>query len=292
MNRSRFLKTLGLLPIIPSAMKLNELGRLAESFNPSSKMPVWFIGHGNPMNALFDNAFTKSLNQMGKSLKEKPNAILVISAHWLTKGTFVSVSPHPETIYDFGGFPEALYHVKYPASGSPEYAKETKRIITSTSVKEDENWGLDHGAWTILKHLFPNADIPVFQLSIDFYQSPQKHFLLGQELKSLREKGVLIVGSGNIVHNLGIVDFSDAAKPMDWAVEFDEIVKAKINARLFNDLINYPNLGKTAAIAVPSNDHYLPMLYSLGLADNNEGIKFTFEEIQNGSISMRCFQVG
>ncbi|WP_212005786.1 4,5-DOPA dioxygenase extradiol [Chitinophaga sp. HK235] len=253
-------------------------------------MPVMFIGHGNPMNGISDNAFTKALASMGQTLKDKPRAILVISAHWLTKGTHVLVAPQPETIHDFGGFPEALYQVQYPAPGAPEVARETKNLITSTQVVEDEQWGLDHGAWTVLKHMYPLADIPVYQLSIDYHQPPEYHFKLAAELQALRRKGVLIMGSGNIVHNLRQIIFTDNAKPYDWAVSFDALVKEKLEKGAFQDLINYHTLGQAAQLSIPTNDHYLPMLYTLGLVNKNEQIAFTYEEIQNGSISMRCFQ--
>lgn len=271
-------------------MQLNELRNITNEYKSTNEMPVMFIGHGNPMNGISDNAFTKSLGRMGKSLAQKPTAILVISAHWLTKGTHVLVAPQPATIHDFGGFPEALYAVQYPAPGAPEMARETKKLITSVNVVEDNDWGLDHGAWTVLKHMYPNADIPVYQLSIDYYQSPEYHFKLAAELKELRKKGVLIMGSGNIVHNLRQVSFSNNAKPFDWAVSFDEKVKKKLEEKAFQDLINYQSLGQDALLSIPTNDHYLPMIYTLGLINKGEDIQFTYEEIQNGSISMRCFQ--
>lgn len=253
-------------------------------------MPVMFIGHGNPMNGISDNAFTRALSQMGQQLPDKPRAILVISAHWLTKGTHVLVAPQPQTIHDFGGFPEALYDVQYPAPGAPALARETKELITSAKVVEDDHWGLDHGAWTVLKHMYPLADIPVYQLSIDYHQPPEYHFKLAAELQALRHKGVLIMGSGNIVHNLRQVVFADNAKPFDWAISFDNLVKEKLEQKAFNDLVNYHTLGTVAQLSIPTNDHYLPMLYTLGLVNKNEEIQFTYEEIQNGSISMRCFR--
>ncbi|RFS20522.1 4,5-DOPA dioxygenase extradiol [Chitinophaga silvatica] len=271
-------------------MHLNELKNISRDYKTTNEMPVMFIGHGNPMNGISDNAFTKALGNMGKAIPQKPSAILVISAHWLTKGTHVLVSPHPTTIHDFGGFPEPLYQVQYPAPGAPELARETKNLITSVNVVEDHEWGLDHGAWTVLRHMYPKADIPVYQLSIDYYQKPEYHFKLAAELKELRKKGVLIMGSGNIVHNLRQVSFSDNAKPYDWAISFDETVKKKLSEGAFQDLINYHELGQEAMLSIPTNDHYLPMIYTLGLINKNEVIQFTYEEIQNGSISMRCFQ--
>ncbi|NIG54658.1 4,5-DOPA dioxygenase extradiol [Chitinophaga sp. Cy-1792] len=271
-------------------MDLHDFRNISDRFTNTDEMPVMFIGHGNPMNGIADNAFTRALGTMSKSLPMKPRAILVISAHWLTSGTHVLVSLQPKTIHDFGGFPEALYQVQYPAPGAPELAIETGKLITSTDVVEDNHWGLDHGAWTILRHMYPAADIPVYQLSIDYHQPPEYHFKLAAELKALRKKGVLIIGSGNIVHNLYQIVFSLHAKPFDWAISFDETVKKKLQQGAFNELVNYQQLGREAALAIPTNDHYLPMLYTLGLINKGEDIRFTYEEIQNASISMRCFQ--
>jgi len=290
MERASFLKTMALMPLAIKTMNLNDLKNISSEYSHSPKWPAIFIGHGNPMNALWDNPFTQSLEKLGKSFTEKPNAIMVISAHWLTRGTSVTVSEKPRIIYDFGGFPDELYRVQYPAKGSPEKAKETKQTINSTSVNEDSSWGLDHGAWTVLKHMFPNADIPVFQLSIDATQPPEYHFKLASELKTLREKGVLIIGSGNIVHNLYEVSFSANAKPADWAIEFDDIVRKRLINRSFADLINYEKFGSVASLSVPTNDHYLPMLYTIGLSNTSDELTFTYEEIQNTSLSMRCFK--
>jgi 4,5-DOPA dioxygenase extradiol len=275
-------------------MHLTDLKKTTDNFSNGNTMPVWFIGHGNPMNVLEDNAFTKSLYSTATSLKEKPNAILVISAHWLTrKGTFVAVTEKPETIYDFYGFPEAMYKVKYPAPGAPAVANEVKEIVASAQIEEDKDWGLDHGAWTVLKHAFPDAEIPVFQMSIDYSKPSDYHFKLASELQSLRKKGVLIIGSGNIVHNLRQANFYNANAPAySWAEEFDQISKQKIMSREFNDLIHYKNLGQAAELSIPTPDHYYPMLYSLGLITDKDEVKFTYEEIQNASVSMRCFQIG
>ncbi len=270
-------------------MKLQELKKITDTFAKSDKMPAFFIGHGNPMNAILDNPFTKSLEVMGKSVLQKPNAILVVSAHWLSRGTFVSTSPKPETIYDFGGFPAELYKVTYPAPGSPEYARELMKDIPL--VKEDPEQGLDHGAWTILKHMFPKADIPVFEMSIDYHQPMQYHFDLAAQLSSLRQKGVLIIGSGNIVHNLSLWFAKKDESPYDWNIEFDEWVKDRINQRDFQSLIHYENKGASAKLAVPTPDHYIPMLYSLALAGKEEAIQFTYEEVFSAA-SMRAFRIG
>ncbi|HET7152362.1 MAG TPA: 4,5-DOPA dioxygenase extradiol, partial [Candidatus Kapabacteria bacterium] len=255
----------------------------------NSLMPVFFIGHGDPMNALRDNAFTRSLAAMGKSSTVKPKAIMVISAHWLTRGTYVATTATPETIYDFGGFPDEMYHIVYPAPGAPDVAKEVMKL--SSEVKPDAEWGLDHGAWTVLKHMFPAADIPTFQLSIDYFKPMQYHFDLARALKPLREQGVLVIGSGNIVHNLRAFFSSPQGTPFDWTVEFDKWVKEKIEKRDFQSLINYESEGAAAKLAVPTVDHYVPMLYSLALAGEKEPIAFTYEEVQS-SLSMRCFKVG
>lgn len=292
MDRSDFLRMMASLPLGGFFMNLHELKNVTDGFSSTRQMPVLFVGHGNPMNAIADNAFTKSLGKWGSSFEEKPRAILVISAHWLTHGTHVMVSPKPRTIHDFGGFPQALYQIQYPVAGSPEFAGETKRLVTSVHVEDDDQWGLDHGAWTVLKHMFPKADVPVYQLSIDYAKPPAYHYNLAKELRSLRNKGVLIVGSGNIVHNLYQIDFDEHAKPYDWAVEFDESVKQLLQNKDYGRLIDYSSLGNAARQSIPTNDHYLPMLYSLGLTDKSESLTFTFEEIQNASISMRCFQVG
>lgn len=262
---------------------------MAAKLLEGSKMPVLFIGHGSPMNAIESNAFTKSLNLLGKAFVEKPKAIMVVSAHWLTKGTYVSTTERPETIYDFYGFPQELYQVKYPAPGHPSSAKEVTRL--AAEVKEDGQWGFDHGAWTILKHIFPEADIPVFQLSIDYNKSMEYHFELARKLNKLRELGILVIGSGNIVHNLRLI-FSNADNaPYDWAVEFDEIVKDRINNRDFDSLIHYEKYGKAGQLSVPTVDHYVPLMYSLALADDDDEISFTYEEVFS-SLSMRCLRIG
>jgi len=254
-----------------------------------SLMPVFFLGHGNPMNAVYTNAFTRRLNEMGNSLKWKPDAILVVSAHWLTRGIYASTTAFPETIYDFSGFPEELYKVVYPAPGAPVQAEYTMELIPE--IKADEEMGLDHGAWSMLVHMFPDADIPVFQLSIDFHQPMQYHFDLGKKLFPLRKKNILIIGSGNIVHNLQYAFPLDNPNKYPWASEFDEWVKDKIVKRDFESLINYQSGGEAAKMSVPTTDHYIPLLYCLGLVQENEDINFTYEEIIT-SLSMRCFRIG
>ena len=296
MHRKTFLKSLALLPLVTCNMKLQEFPSITNALPNTEKMPVLFVGHGSPMNALEDNAFTRSLRKLGEQFKQdgkKPAAILVVSAHWLTRGSYVNIAPKPETIHDFGGFPKELFEAQYPAAGSPELAKETAKL--SALIQETDDWGLDHAARTTLTHLFPEADIPVFQLSIDYYQPLQYHLDLAAQLNALREKGVLIIGSGNIVHNLRLSMErlrNGDARPFDWAVEFDTWVSEKIAGRDFQSLVTYEKAGESGKLSVPTPDHYIPMLYSLGLAGEKEEIKQAYEEVTLGGISMRTFQVG
>jgi 4,5-DOPA dioxygenase extradiol len=288
MHRRNFIKNTSLIALGASGFSLQEFHGITSGFAKSPLMPAIFIGHGTPMNAINDNAFTQSLTKLGKDLP-RPNAIAVVSAHWLTDKTFVSVNPAPKTIYDFDGFPEALYKVKYEPKGHPDLAKEVKNLAPAIPVHEANGMGLDHGAWTVLKHIYPKADIPVFQLSIDYYKPPKFHYELGQLLKKLREKGVLIIGSGNIVHNLGTIKPEGAA--YDWAIEFDGIVKEHLDNGDFMSLVNYQKFGKAAQMSVPSHDHYTPMLYTLGLSNKNEHVKYFHEGLELGSISMRSFMI-
>ncbi len=249
------------------------------------KMPVLFVGHGSPMNAIEHNEFTESWVNLGKKLT-KPKAILCISAHWLTRGTTkVTAMEKPRTIHDFGGFPPELFAQQYPAHGATDFAEETKKLITSTTVESDFDWGLDHGTWSVLLPMFPLADIPVFQLSIDYSRPPQYHYDLARQLSALRRKGVLIMGSGNIVHNLGMLRFD--GQVYDWATEFDEKIKALITDKNHEPIINYNSLGKMAQLSIPTNDHYLPLLYSLALQEKDESVAFFNDKNQMGAISMR-----
>ncbi|MBC7864751.1 MAG: 4,5-DOPA dioxygenase extradiol [Bacteroidia bacterium] len=271
---------------------LNALNSLTENFSASDTMPVIFIGHGSPMNAVEDNPFTKTLSQLSTKI-QKPNAILVISAHWLTRGnSLVSLNPNPQTIYDFGGFPDELYNIKYEPKGAPEFAKEIISKVTTEKIMGHDTMGLDHGAWTILKYIYPEANIPVFQLSIDYDKSPQWHFNLAKQLSFLRKKGVLILSSGNIVHNLRIIDWNRDAKVADWSLEFDSIFKKQMLSENFSSLIDYYSLGSSAKLAIPTNDHYLPALYTLGLKEKNETISHIYEGFQNSTVSMRSFLIG
>ena len=228
------------------------------------KLPVLFIGHGSPMNGIEDNEFSRTWAKFGKEIP-KPKAVLVISAHWLTNGTHITAMENPKTIHDFGGFPQALFDVQYPAKGSPELAKTTSELITSTQIGLDHDWGLDHGTWTVVRHMYPNADIPVLQLSIDYNKPAQYHYDLAKQLASLRKKGVLIIGSGNMVHNLRMVAWDKLQEPeygFDWAIEMNTIFKEKISTNDFKSLIDYEKLGSAAKLAIPTPDHYYPLLYN------------------------------
>lgn len=252
-------------------------------------MPVLFVGHGNPMNALEKNEYHNTWSDLGKRLP-RPKAILCVSAHWLSNGTKVTAMERPKTIHDFGGFPQELFDVQYPVPGSPDFAKETQALITKTKVQSDLEWGLDHGTWSVLLPMFPKADIPVFQLSIDYTQPPQYHYDLAKELAALRKKGVLIIGSGNIVHNLGMIDWS--GKAFDWTIEFDARIKQFMDKGDHASVVNYEKLGTIAKLAVPTNDHYLPLLYSLALQEKNDPIAYFNDKCEMGSISMRSLKIG
>lgn len=263
-----------------------------------SKMPVLFIGHGSPLNLILDNDFTRSLKELGGHLP-RPKAILVISAHWLTDGTYVGCMDRPKTIHDFYGFPRELYRMAYPSPGAPDEGRFVTQLVRKVPVECGVEWGLDHGAWAILKHLYPQADIPVFEMSLDYTFNDwrpkpiQYHYDLAKELGELRNRGVLVIGSGNIVHNLGLLDFSNIeADPVPWAREFDEQVKERLFSGNDRDLIHYARLGRSSSLAVPTLDHYLPMIYAVALREKNESLVFTHEGFQYASISMRCFQIG
>jgi 4,5-DOPA dioxygenase extradiol len=258
------------------------------------KLPVLFIWHGSPMNGIEDNRFSQTWYTLGQHIT-KPKAVLVISAHWLTTGTHITAMEAPKTIHDFGGFPQALFDVQYPAKGDPELALAAAKLITSTHVELDHDWGLDHGTWTVVRHMYPEADIPVLQLSIDYGRPPQYHYDLAKQLAALRKKGVLIIGSGNIIHNLRMADFQKLNEPnygFDWAVEMNDIFKKKIIEGNHTDLINYNKLGLGATLAIPTPDHYYPLLYSLGLQDSHDDITFFNDELVGGSLNMTGVKIG
>lgn len=285
MNRKDFIKTLALIPMGGLTMHLNTLKNITDKFEKTARMPVLFIGHGNPMNAIQDNEYTRKFNDIGKSLP-KPKAILVVSAHWETNGTFVTAMENPKTIHDFGGFPKALHEYQYPAPGSPVFAQETKSLIRGTEVGLDHEWGLDHGAWTVLCHLFPKADVPVFQLSLNYKKDTQWHYELAKELSALRDKGVLIVGSGNMVHNLRLVNWQNPTQGLDWAIEANDTFKQLISSNDHKRLVHYQSLGKAVQLAVPTPDHYLPLIYSLALKGDKESVEYFNDKTDMGSISM------
>jgi len=253
------------------------------------KMPVLFVGHGSPMNAIEHNAFTQTLSELGKSLP-RPKAVCVVSAHWATDGTRVLTSEHPRTIHDFYGFPTELYDVEYPAPGAPD---EAEQVASDQEISRDQQWGLDHGSWSVLRHMYPKADVPAFQLSLDARRGFKEHLELGQEIKKLRERGVLVLGSGNIVHNLGRVDWESPHEAYDWAVEFDAKVRTAVDAHDADALASPQRWGENLlATAHPTVEHYLPLLYCIGSTDENDAVTYPYEGFDFGSISMRAVLFG
>jgi len=294
MKRTSFIKTMALLPFSGIAMKLSQLQHMTDPLPGTERMPVLFLGHGSPMNAIEENEFVSGFRQVAKTI-QKPNAILCVSAHWETRGTFVTAMDHPRTIHDFGGFPEELYKVQYPAPGSPELAKQTSELIQKTVVGFDEQWGLDHGAWSVIKHLYPDADIPVIQLSLDFRQPAQYHYELSRELAALRNRGVLVIGSGNMVHNLGKVDWKNLNKvdhAFDWAMEASHKMKEFILSGDHNQLIRYDSHGEAMKLAIPTPEHYLPLLYVLALQDKKDTVSLFNDKALGGSLTMTSVKVG
>ena len=271
-------------------MDLSDLKGMTSSLRESGPMPLLFVGHGNPMNAITDNEFSRGWREAGRTLP-KPNAILCVSAHWETRGTFVTAMEKPQTIHDFGGFPPELYEVQYPARGSPELADETKRRITGAEVGLDFEWGLDHGCWSVLRHLFPDAGVPVIELSLDRTKPPRWHFDLAKELAPLRRRGVLIAGSGNMVHNLRKIDW-EATEGFDWAREANDQLKNLIAGNGSEMLINYRSLSREVQMGVPTPEHYIPLLYTLGLKEDGETVSFFNDRTELGAISMTSFRIG
>lgn len=253
------------------------------------RMPVLFLGHGSPMNAIEENEFSRTWEELGKSLP-RPKAVLCISAHWETRGTGVTAMPAPKTIHDFYGFPRELNEKQYPAPGSSELVNSVKQVVQSVEVLEDHNWGLDHGAWSVLCRMYPDASIPVVQLSLNRELSLEQHYQLGQELTPLRDKGILILGSGNMVHNLGLATWVDAG--YDWAIEYDAQLQAWIAAGEYEQVVHYEQHGEAAALAVNSEEHYLPLLYALGAGGRSDPVTFYNDKVIMGAISMRCVKIG
>ena len=275
-------------------MNLKELNKMTEPFNNLEKMPVLFLGHGSPMNAIEENEFVTGFRNIGKEIPT-PNVILCISAHWETQGTFVTAMEKPKTIHDFGGFPEELFAVQYPAPGSPDLAREIKNIIKNTEVGLDEKWGLDHGCWSVVKHLYPNADIPVIQMSLDYYKTPEYHYELAKDLSLLRNKGVLIIGSGNMVHNLGMVAWDRLIATeygYDWAIEASGKMKKYILDGDHASLLNYQSQGRAFNLAIPTPEHYLPLLYTLALKEGNEKVSLFNDKAVAGSLTMTSLKIG
>ncbi|UAB74850.1 4,5-DOPA dioxygenase extradiol [Mesoflavibacter sp. SCSIO 43206] len=295
MNRKDFIINLGLTSAaIPMVTSLNSLEKLSSTFKSTKRMPVFFLGHGSPMNGIEDNQFVQGFKKQGELL-EKPNAIVVISAHWETKGTKVTAMEFPKTIHDFGGFPKALYEVQYPAPGHPELAKEISTIVQpEDTVHLDHQWGLDHGAWTVVKHMFPKADVPVIQLSLDYTLNGQQHFDLAQQLNRLRDKGVLIVGSGNMVHNLRRLEWSKINDNYgyDWAIEANTKMKEWILSSNHKQLIDFKNQAQAFNLAIPTPEHYLPLIYVLAMSDNKDEKLLFNDQYSGGSLSMTSVKFG
>ncbi len=274
---------------------LSEFNKFTGDLKTQEKlMPVLFIGHGSPMNGIEDNEFSNRWKKLAKEIP-LPAAVLVVSAHWLTNGTKITAMNFPKTIHDFGGFPKALFDVTYNAPGNYALAEETKLLLQPANIELDHDWGLDHGAWTVVRHMYPEATIPVLQLSIDYSREPQYHYNLSKELAGLRKKGVLIIGSGNMVHNLGMVAWDKINEPnygYDWALQMNEIFKALITDSNHKNLINYESLGAAAKLAIPTPEHYWPLLYVLGLQGKNEPVSFFNDKAVLGAITMTSVKIG
>lgn len=291
MERKEFLKSiLGLAAMTT----LGDLKSFANNLpEQDEQMPVLFIGHGSPMNAIEDNEFSKGWKAIAKTVP-KPKAILVISAHWETKGTFVTAMEKPQTIHDFGGFPQALFDVQYPAPGSKWLADETKAALSTTTVGLNQDWGLDHGTWSVVRPMFPDASIPVVQLSLDYTKDTQYHYDLAKQLAGLRKKGVLIIGSGNMVHNFQYARFSDNFNEHfghDWAIEANESFKKLIQENDVKSLVNYKTYSKALLLSSPTPDHYLPMIYSIALRGKNEKVTYFNDAVVGGSFSMTSIKI-
>jgi 4,5-DOPA dioxygenase extradiol len=249
-------------------------------------MPIIFIGHGSPMNGIEDNEFARAWHNLALEIP-KPDLILSISAHWVTKGTRITSNDRLKTIHDFYGFPKELYNIEYPASGAPKIAESIIEQVNNFQITPDNSWGLDHGTWIVLRRMYPKAQIPVIQLSLDYTRDPNEHFELGKELKKLRNQSVLILGSGNIVHNLGMMN-PYTHRPYEWAMKYDELVKELLEQQDYPSIINYQKFGEIARLSIPTNEHYLPLLYILAASDKKDSLSFGCEKIVYGSVSMRC----
>lgn len=272
---------------------LNDLNNWSSNLHNSSLMPALFLGHGSPMNAIEDNEFVQGFKNLATTIPT-PHAIICVSAHWFTQGTKVTAMEKPRTIHDFSGFPKELYNVNYPAKGDPALATYTQELGSPIPISLDDQWGLDHGAWSVIKHLYPEANIPVIQLSIDYTKPPIYHFELAKQLQKLREKGVLIIGSGNIVHNLGMIDWANFDKDdygYDWAIEARATINNLLLSGNYLPLINYHEQGPAFKYAIPSPDHYLPLLYTLGLQQKGEQVNIFNDKLMAGSLSMTSIKI-
>ncbi len=293
MKRDQFIKT-----IITGAVGMTTISAFKNFTNGLGEqeqvMPVLFIGHGSPMNGIEDTKFSRRWTKMANEIPT-PKAVLVISAHWFTKGTKITAMDFPKTIHDFGGFPQALFDVQYPAPGNPALAKETTDLLHSAHIELDHDWGLDHGTWTVVRHMYPAANIPVLQLSIDYTKGPQYHYDLAKELYALRKKGVLIIGSGNMVHNLRMVAWdklNDPGYAFDWAIKMNETFKELIQSGDHKPLIHYSTLGKEAMLAIPTPEHYLPLMYTLGVKGSKDDVSFFNDNAVGGSLTMTSVKLG
>lgn len=255
-----------------------------------ARMPALFIGHGNPMNAIANNDFTHALAALAADLP-RPDAILVVSAHWLTRGTLVLGAPNHRTIHDLGGFPRELYEIQYPALGAPAYADRVSALL-APSAAIDTTWGLDHASWSILRHMWPDASMPVFELSLDMTAPPETHFALGRKLAPLRDEGVLVIGSGNLVHNLARASWEPGAPAYPWAVEFDEWIAGALTRGDDDALVHYETAGSSARLAVPTTEHYLPLLYPTAMRAEGDSVTFPYAALDMASVSMRCVRFG
>ncbi len=291
MQRREFVTLIGASMIFQPFRSLSYLSNVLPK--NGSLMPVLFVGHGSPMNGIEDNEFSRYWTKLAQEIV-RPTTVLCISAHWLTSGTYITAMPSPRTIHDFGGFPQALFDVQYPAPGNPDLVSQVSGMVQHTQVLHDHDWGLDHGTWTVVRHMYPEADIPVLQLSIDIRQPASFHYELGKSLADLRRKGVLIIGSGNMVHNLGMVawDKLDQSFGYDWAIEMNAIFKEKITNNDHKALIEYESLNPAARLAIPTVDHYYPLLYALGLKTEQDNVQFFNDKAMAGSLTMTSVRIG
>lgn len=273
-------------------MKLSGLTNITDLLPKTERMPVLFLGHGSPMNAIEENEFVQGFRNVAAEVP-KPQALLCVSAHWETRGTFVTAMEHPRTIHDFGGFPQALFDVRYPAPGDPKLAEEVQRTVKGAKVGLDQSWGLDHGAWSVVKNMYPNADVPIIQMSIDRNLAPERHYALAKEIATLRDKGVLIIGSGNMVHNLGMVawDKLDQTYAYDWALEASDKMKHAITSGDHATLINFHTQGRAFDLAINSGEHFIPLLYTLALQNKNDRATLFNDKALAGSLTMTAVKI-